>query len=100
MKYKRNEWLKEKRIRAGLTQEELADKVNAIAGTKLRSITVSRWERGEKRPRLSWMKYLAQVLNVDILEAIDHLYLRVDLEDDSEEAEEVEAEAQNSLFGG
>ena len=50
--------LKELRKKAGLTQSELA---NAIGASLL---TIFRWEKGERQPRMDEIKKLAQALNV------------------------------------
>lgn len=52
------ERLKELRKKAGLTQSGLA---NAIGASLL---TIFRWEKGERQPRMDEIKKLAQALNV------------------------------------
>ena len=57
---------------AVLTQVELAEKV------EVSSITVSHWETGSKRPRVSNIRKLATVLNVtpqEIIAALDEAAL-------------------------
>jgi transcriptional regulator with XRE-family HTH domain len=56
--------LRERRLRYGLTQQEVADEVTRLAWERDRRVvgvdaeSVSRWERGERRPR----KYYRQLL--------------------------------------
>ena len=48
------------RIRAGLTQSELAEKLNVSA------FTISMWENGKTEPRLSQAKELANIFNCSL----------------------------------
>jgi transcriptional regulator with XRE-family HTH domain len=55
------------RIRNGLSQRELAERLAAISGNS--SVTrddVKRWERGKRIPRPAWRYWLADVLAVPL----------------------------------
>ena len=56
--------LKKKRLAAGLSQKELADKLGIVQSA------VSAWESGEKMPRASQLPELAAALHC----TIDELY--------------------------
>src|SRR5262245_29930418 len=51
--------LRELRTEAGLTQEELAEKVG------VKRDAIARWERGRREPRVSNVHALAEALGVD-----------------------------------
>ncbi len=53
-----NDRLRELRKQAGLTQEELAKRIN------ISLMTFKRWEWGQRAPRLEEIKRIAQALNV------------------------------------
>lgn len=57
---KLNEFLKEKRYESGLTQRELAKKVNMTQGQ------IAYVERGAYKPSLTNMLKLAEVLNINL----------------------------------
>lgn len=48
--------LKEIRLRAGLTQEQLAERINTT------QCCISRWENGKDRPNIEIVRQLASVL--------------------------------------
>lgn len=56
--------LREKRLAAGLSQKNLADKLGIVQSA------ISAWESGEKMPRASQLPALAKALNC----SIDELY--------------------------
>jgi len=56
--------LEQLRLRAGLTQDQLAEKVG------VNRVTISNWENGQG-PRVSLMKPLADALGVTIAEVYD-----------------------------
>lgn len=61
-----SELIAKRRVELGLTQAELADALNAVAGLcTLTRHDVSRWERGVVTPR-SWLPHLAAVLAVPL----------------------------------
>lgn len=57
--------IKEARIKAGVTQAELAKKL----GTPYQS--VSKWERDERNPRFDTLKRIASALDINISELVD-----------------------------
>lgn len=59
------EKIKELRERAGLTQEQLADKLNVSRPA------VANWERGAACPRTVILTQLAQALNCSVQELLD-----------------------------
>lgn len=61
--------LKLLRIKAGLTQQEMADKLG------LDQTTISAWEVGRATPTVKSIKKLATVLNVtteEVIESLEH----------------------------
>ena len=68
MRYKREvpitKGLKKKRLAAGLSQKELADKLGIVQSA------ISAWESGEKMPRAAQLPELAAALHC----TIDELY--------------------------
>jgi transcriptional regulator with XRE-family HTH domain len=68
--------LKKLRIRAGLTQDELAQRIPGKAGEKnLSQRAISAWERGEYQPELTipQIKALCKALGVTLDELPDDL---------------------------
>jgi DNA-binding XRE family transcriptional regulator len=68
--------LKKLRIKAGLTQDELAQRIPGKAGEKnLSQRAISAWERGEYQPELtiSQMKALCRALGVTLEDLPDDL---------------------------
>lgn len=53
------------RMAAGLTQKQLADKVGSTAAE------VSKWERGEREPRASKLKQIADALGCSVLDLME-----------------------------
>jgi transcriptional regulator with XRE-family HTH domain len=68
-----NEQLRQRRLRRGLTQEELATELARVAWEQNRerigvdSAMVSKWERGKKQPSTSYRRLLAAVFAADPL---------------------------------
>ena len=58
------ERIKEARKQAGLTQQELADKL------EISSVAVSRWERGERNPKLETLKKIAAAIDAPVGELL------------------------------
>ena len=56
--------IKEMRIKCGLTQGQLADKIGVVQQH------VSRWELGKHRPSVDTVQKLAEVLNCNINDLI------------------------------
>lgn len=56
--------IRTERIKAGLTQTQLAEKIGVTQNE------VSRWETGERNPKLDKLKKIADALNVPITELI------------------------------
>lgn len=57
--------IKECRLKAGLTQQELADRLNSRGLNTDRS-TISKWETGYQEPTLTPLKYMAEILGVTL----------------------------------
>lgn len=53
------------RMAAGLTQKQLADAIGSIPAE------VSRWEHGEREPRASKLKQIADALGCSVLDLMD-----------------------------
>lgn len=52
------------RLNAGLTQQQLADKIGCTQKD------ISRWERGERNAKIDKLKLIAEALKCDIKELI------------------------------
>ena len=57
--------LQKLRMRAGYTQQQLANKINVDRST------IARWENGSRIPDLSLLKKIAACLNVELLELVN-----------------------------
>ena len=57
--------IKRLRKQRGLTQEQLADKVNVVRST------VTQWESGWSQPRMGKVNLLSQIFGVDPSEIVD-----------------------------
>ncbi len=68
--------IKELRVKAGLTQKDLADKLHVTYQA------VSRWEKGDAEPSISTMKEMCDILNCSIEELLE-------MENKEEKQEEV-----------
>lgn len=53
---------------AGLTQQELANRLNAIHGTSLRNNTISSWENGVNSIDNDFIPAIAQILRISIMQ--------------------------------
>ncbi|MBU5212465.1 helix-turn-helix domain-containing protein [Heyndrickxia oleronia] len=58
--------IKELRINRGLSQGELAEKINEQFNTTLNKGMVSKWENGLGDPRLEYARYLALFFDVSL----------------------------------
>lgn len=68
---KLNEKIKSNRIRLGLTQEELANKINVTRQT------ISKYELGVNVPDIFTLKLLANIFNISIDELLDDNNLKL-----------------------
>lgn len=68
--------IKELRRKLGLTQDDLATRLNERFGLNINKSMISKWENGKGDPYLSYAKYLAHFFGVNL----DYL---VGLEDDA-----------------
>lgn len=86
--------LKELRIKKGLTQDELADKMNEMYGTTVNKGMVSKWENNLGEPRLETARYLAAFFNttLDELLGIDQDVQSIAAHHDGEDWTEEELE--------
>lgn len=62
--------LKEMRMSAGLTQEELAKRLGVALAT------INRWEQGQNIPHAKYIKSLAKELNASPTAVVKELYSR------------------------
>lgn len=62
--------IKELRTNKGLTQEELADRMNTLFGTSINKSMISKWESGTSEPTLENARYLVQLLNTSLDELL------------------------------
>lgn len=71
-------YLAELRVEQGLTQRELAEKLGLSSGE-----VISRWERGEREPRLEMLSAIADALGVGLSEFVNAAFgvrmMRVDV---------------------
>lgn len=58
--------IKNLRLKNGLSQEELAEKINKKFGTNLNKGMISKWENGLGDPRLETVRHLALFFNVSL----------------------------------
>jgi len=58
--------IKDLRLKRGLSQEELAEKINARFGTSLNKGMISKWENGIGDPRLETARHLAVFFGVSL----------------------------------
>ncbi|MDR9794066.1 helix-turn-helix domain-containing protein [Aeribacillus composti] len=58
--------IKDLRLKRGLSQEELAEKINEKFGTSLNKGMISKWENGLGDPRLETVRHLALFFNVSL----------------------------------
>ena len=58
--------LKKYRQEKGLTQKQLAEKINLRLGTNLKHNTISSWENGTNSIDISMLKVICDILNIDI----------------------------------
>jgi len=70
MVYTLGEKIKELRTKQGLSQEELADKLNAKFGTTINKGMISKWENNIGEPRLETARILALFFNVSLDELL------------------------------
>lgn len=70
MVYSLGEKIKELRTKQGLSQEELADKLNAKFGTTINKGMISKWENNIGEPRLETARILALFFNVSLDELL------------------------------
>ena len=59
------ELLKKYRTTRGLKQSELADKINELLGTDIKSINVSKWEQGTN-PKIEIIEAIAEILDIPV----------------------------------
>ena len=78
---KQGEFLKLLRRKQGLTQTDLADKLNVS------DKVISKWEVGDSFPDYSLLMPLANILKVDVQEILNGEYNQEKLQDDSQNAE-------------
>lgn len=62
--------IKELRIKKGLTQYELADKINETYGTLINKGMISKWENDLGEPRLETARILALFFNITLDELL------------------------------
>ena len=62
------ERIKAARINAGLTQRELADRLNVSF------VNISQWERGRRSPKIETLQKIASALNVPLIELFPEEY--------------------------
>jgi len=70
MAYSLGEKIKELRTKQGLSQEELADKLNARFGTTINKGMISKWENNIGEPRLDTARILALFFNISLDELL------------------------------
>ena len=71
MKYSLGGKLKNLRTRLGLSQEELAEKLNESFGSNINKSMVSKWENNLGEPRLETARYLALFFGITLDELLD-----------------------------
>ena len=59
------ELLKKYRTMRGLTQSELAEEINELLGTDVKSVNVSSWEKGTN-PKIEIIEAIAEILNIPV----------------------------------
>ena len=60
------EWIKYERKKAGITQSELAARIGVT------SATITRYEKGQREPRLDQLQKIAEALNVSSISTVGH----------------------------
>lgn len=88
-KPKRNLWLKDRRERLHLSQEELASRLQ-VEGFDLTRATVSHWENGRYQPPLNdaaFRRSLAKILRISIKDMLISAGYEVDQDERSQAAE-------------
>ncbi|NOJ73914.1 helix-turn-helix domain-containing protein [Paenibacillus alvei] len=61
--------IKELRVKQGLSQDDLAEKLNSKFGSSINKGMISKWENGLGDPRLETVRHLSMLFNV----SLDHL---------------------------
>ncbi|SMG58359.1 helix-turn-helix domain-containing protein [Paenibacillus aquistagni] len=69
MTYSIGKVIKELRIQQGLSQDDLAEKLNSRFGSSINKGMISKWENGLGDPRLETVRHLSLLFNV----SLDHL---------------------------
>lgn len=62
--------IKELRLKRGLTQDELAEKMNQQFDLNINKSMVSKWENNSSEPTLENARYLVQILNSSLDELL------------------------------
>jgi len=57
--------LKKYRVQKGLKQSELADRINELLGTEIKSVNVSSWEKGTN-PKIEIIEAIADILDIPV----------------------------------
>ena len=76
------EWIKYERKKAGITQSELAARIGVT------SATITRYEKGQREPRLDQLQKIAEALNVSSISTVGHDERGFFVEDEIEEGYE------------
>jgi transcriptional regulator with XRE-family HTH domain len=71
MKYSFGERLRELRMIRGLSQEDLADKLNARFGSSINKGMISKWENDKEEPRMEAVRNISVFFNVALDELMD-----------------------------
>ena len=64
--YTLGDTIRELRIKQGLTQDGLSDKLNELYGTSINKSMVSKWESNKEEPRLEHARNLAKYFTVSL----------------------------------